>query len=104
MSRIKLQSEYHDLDKYKNEYGHIVYFKKDIEIFHNPYGPAVVGKYGYKEYIIENKLHRLDGPAVIWRDGDEGYYINSKKLSKEDFELHPERLKFLGKEYLICLL
>ena len=104
MPDIKLQSEYDDLDKYKNKHnGKIYYYKKNTFIQHNPYGPAVIHTSGYKVYYIENKCHRLDGPAVTYSDGEEQYYINSKKLSKEDFELHPERLKFLGKEYLICL-
>ena len=103
MFNIKIQSEYKDLDKYKNEYEHIVYFKKDTEIFHNPYGPAVIYKNGHKEYCIEGKLHRLDGPAMIFPYGEEQYWINHEQLSKEEFELHPDRLKFLGKEHLICL-
>ena len=107
MSVIKIQSEYNDLDKYKFDIKHsteiVFYTKKDTEIVHNPYGAAVINKYGYKEYWINNKLHRLDGPARIWPNGVEAYYINDKQLSKEEFEYHPERLKFLNKEHLICL-
>ena len=103
MSWIKLESEYDDLDKC-NHYGDIYYYKKGTRIYHNPYGPAVIGKNGYKEYWIENKRHRLDGPATIWPNGMEQYYINDNFLTKEEFEKHPERLKFLGKEYLICLI
>ena len=103
MSRIKLQSEYKDLDKYKYDNGDIVYYKKDTKIFHNPYGPAYTDKNGYKGYWIEGKVHRLDGPARIWPDDNVSYFINGRQLSEEEFESHPERLKFLGKEYLICL-
>ena len=99
----KIKSEYDDLDKYKNDYGDIVYYKKDTGELHNPYGPAFISKYGNKFYFINNKFHRLDGPAAIYSDGEGGYYINGEKLSKEEFELHPERLKFIGKEYLTCL-
>ena len=103
MYYVKLKSEYDDLDKYKNNYNDTWYCKKDTDIWHNPYGPALINKGGCKSYWIEDKYHRLDGPAVIWPDGEEEYYINSEKLSKEEFECHPERLKFLGKDYLICL-
>ena len=103
MSKIKIQSEYDDLDKYENEYGHIFYYKKDTQIFHNPYDAAILFKSGNKEYIIEDKYHRLDGPARIWADGYTEYYIDHKFLTKEQFELNPKRLKFLGKEYLLCL-
>ena len=103
MSKIKLQSEYEDLDKYLNLSESIFYYKKDTHDLHNPYGAAYIGTDGYKAYCINGKYHRLDGPAIIWQNGNENYYINGKNLSKEEFETHPERLKFLGKEYLICL-
>ena len=103
MSNVKLQSEYEDLDKYKNNFGHIFYCKKDTDIRHNPYGPSYIDKNGYKSYWVEGKRHRLDGPAAIWPNGCEEYYINSEYLSKEEFELHPERLKYLDKDHLICL-
>ena len=102
MSWIKLQSEYHDLDKYDN-CGDIVYHKKYTNIRHNPYGPAYISIYGYQAYWINNKRHRLDGPAKIYKDGYVEYYINGLEFTKEEFEVHPERLKYLGKEYLICL-
>ena len=103
MPDIKLQSEYDDLDKYKNYYGDVYYCKKNTKIFNNPYGPAIIYKDGSKSYLINGKWHRLDGPAAILIDGTEQYWINDEHLSKEEFETHPERLKFLGKEHLICL-
>ena len=103
MPYIKLQSEYDDLDKYEYINGDIFYYKKDIGVWHNPYGPAIITSNGHKLYYMEGKCHRLDGPAVIYSDGKELYFINNKRLSKEEFEVHPERLKYLGKEHLICL-
>ena len=104
MSSIKLQSEYKDLDKY-DQYGYTCYYKKNTKLYHNPYGPAVISKSGYKEYYIEDRLHRLDGPAMIYSndEGQGAYYINNKRLTKKQFETHPERLKYLGKEHLICV-
>ena len=102
MSRIKVKSEYNDLDKY-DDYGDISYYKKDSSIRHNPYSFAYITKNGYKAYFIENKIHRLNGPAIIYSNGEEFYYINNKNLTKEEFEVHPERLKFLGKAHLTCL-
>ena len=78
-------------------------FKKNTDIYHNPYGPAFITN-GSKYYYIDDKLHRLDGPALITSDGYEKYYINGNNLSKEEFEIHPDRLKFLGKEHLACLI
>ena len=104
MYHIKLQSEYDDLDKCENEYGDIVFYKKNTNLRHNTYGPAYISRNGYKAYFIYDIRHRLDGPARIWNNFKEEYWINGKNLTKEEFELHPKRLKFLGKEHLICLL
>ena len=98
----KLESEYPDLDKYDLDTG-VIYYKKNTNIIHNPYGPAVMHDNGFKAYYINNKLYRLDGPARIYSNGIEEYWINHKNLTKEEFEIHPERLKFLGKEHLSCL-
>ena len=100
---FKVESEYDDLDKYKYSNGDIYYRKKDTNIAHNPYGPAVVHEDGFTVYYINNKLHRLDGPAFISSDGEEFYYINNKELDKEEFEKHPERLNFIGKGHLVCI-
>ena len=104
MLSVKLQLEYDDLDKYKNKYESIYYCKKDTNILHNPYGPAVICKDGHTEYWLNDKRHRLDGPAIIYSDGEEQYFINDELLTKEEFKTHPERLKYLGKEHLICLI
>ena len=100
----KIKSESEDLDKYDNLSGDFWYYKKNTTLFHNPYGPAIIHRDGRIDYFIEHKLHRLDGPAVIFSDGAEAYFINDEQLNKEEFEKHPERLKYLGKEHLICLI
>ena len=97
-------SEYDDLDKYKDDYRDILYYKKNTRLIHNPYGPAIICKDGTKIYVIEGVWHRLDGPARIWLNGEEEYWINDTELTKKEFEIHPERLNFLGKEYLTCLI
>ena len=103
MSWIKIQSEYNELDKYKNDYKTIVYYKKNTSLVHNPYGPAIIYLDGSEIYCIDGKLHRLDGPAKISKGGQEEYYINGENINKKEFEYHPKRLKFLGKEHLACL-
>ena len=101
MSWIKLDSEHDESDKYEY-YGNIYYFKKNTRIPHNPYGPSYIDLAGYKVYYIEGKIHRLDGPARIFPSGRGDHWINGKFIKEEEFELHPERLKFLDKEYLLC--
>ena len=100
----KIKSEYDDLDKYQYDNGNIIYYKKNTGLYHNPYGPAHMNKNGYRSYYIEGKCHRLDGPATIYSDGKEEYWINDEYLTKEEFQKHLERLKYLNKEYLICLI
>jgi len=87
MTEIKIQSEYDDLDKYENNFGAIIYYKKNTKIVSNPYGPAIIYKDGTKYYCIEDKYHRIDGPAIIYKDGTEEYWINNirKGNTKQEF-------------------
>jgi len=41
---------------------------------------------GIIRYIKDNKLHNTEGPAVIYPDGKEEYYINGFKYSKDDYK------------------
>lgn len=45
-------------------------------------------------YIPIACWHRLDGPAVEWRDGNKSYYINNKKYSEKQYWQHPDVLKY----------
>ena len=38
---------------------------------------------GDKEYYIDGRLHREDGPAIEYANGDKAYYIDGK-LHRED--------------------
>jgi hypothetical protein len=50
---------------------------------HRENGPAIKYANGDKFYLINGKLHREDGPAVEDADGYMAYYINDK-LHRED--------------------
>jgi len=44
------------------------------------YDYPVVDEYGVKRWYNERgELHRLDGPAIIWNDGNKYYYQNGKR-------------------------
>ena len=45
MFRIKLKSEYNDLDKFENQFEIIIFYKKDTNLRHNQYGPAYIGTF-----------------------------------------------------------
>jgi len=59
-------------------------------------GPAAIDKNGTQQYRINGKLHRIDGPAFIWPDGDVEYWINDEQVSKEAQELYYFLLKLKG--------
>jgi len=47
---------------------------------HNHIAPSVYQKEnGYKEWWLNNKLHRNSGPAVEHINGDEEYYFNGMR-------------------------
>jgi hypothetical protein len=60
-------------------------------------GPAVesstetMGK--FKAYCKHGCAHNLDGPAIVFDNGDEWYYINGREYSKEGFDKEVERIK-----------
>ena len=40
---------------------------------------------GCKSWFLGGKLHREDGPAVEYSNGDKHWYINDKQLSQAEF-------------------
>ena len=42
-----------------------------------------VNKYGVKEWSLHGKLHRIDGPAIEWVNGNKNWYLHGK-LHRED--------------------
>ena len=41
---------------------------------------------GAIRYIKDGKLHNADGPAVVYPDGKEEYYINGFQFTKDEFK------------------
>ena len=50
---------------------------------HREDGPAVERTNGTKEWYLDGYLHREDGPAVEWDSGDKEWYLNGR-LHRED--------------------
>ena len=40
---------------------------------------------GTKKWLLNNKRHREDGPAVEYYDGDKSWYLNDVQYTEEDF-------------------
>ena len=58
-------------------------FPDNSVTFHSECGPAVVFTDGDEMYYINGKHHRENGPAVIYTNGYRAYCINGK-LHRED--------------------
>jgi hypothetical protein len=56
---------------------------------HRLNGPAVEYADGDESWWIEDEIHRLDGPAFKTLAGYEDWWINGEQLSKEQFDQHP---------------
>jgi len=46
---------------------------------HREDGPAVEYSDGTKEWYVNGKRHRENGPAIEWADGDKYWYLNGKR-------------------------
>jgi len=69
-----------------NEYGSKRYYSdRDMTILHREDGPAIEWHNGDRYWYINGKLHREDGPACEYADGDKYWLINGEKLTEEEF-------------------
>ena len=39
---------------------------------------------GYKYWYLNGKLHREDGPAIEWANGDKSWYLNGEEVTEEE--------------------
>jgi hypothetical protein len=70
------------------------------DMIHNPVGPARVWLDGTKEWFVNNKRHRLDGPAVVLPNGEEYYYLNDAALSKVEHSVRSKSNEAKPMEYV----
>ena len=52
---------------------------------HREDGPAIEAPDGYKAWYINDNLHREDGPAIEWGNGDKEWFIHGVELTKREF-------------------
>ena len=50
---------------------------------HRVDGPAIENPNGEKLWYLHGNLHREDGPAVEWPNGTKFWYLNDEKVSWE---------------------
>ena len=67
---------------------------------HRTDGPAIEWFNGDKSWYINGQYHRLDGPAIEWADGYKFWYINDKNYSEQSFNEYIESKKNNCPEYI----
>ena len=67
-----------DLDKKVNEYGIILYYKKETKLLHRTKGPASIWSSGTKLWYQNDLLHRLDGQAEELVDGSKFWWYKGE--------------------------
>jgi len=49
------------------------------ERFHRPDGPAIIWRDGAESWWLNGKLHRPDGPAIVCYDGSKKWHLNGQR-------------------------
>ncbi len=63
---------------------HIQTFYKDGHL-HRDDGPAIIWHDGEEHWFQDGKRHRDSGPAIVRKDGSVEYYIQGEQVSPDDF-------------------
>ena len=50
---------------------------------HRTDGPALIWANGTQLWYVTGRLHRTDGPAVIWANGHQEWWVRGQNLTKE---------------------
>ena len=61
-------------------------YYNDAGQLHRVDDPAVVWRDGGKEWWQNGQRHRIDGPAVEYADGGKEWWINGKSYTKQDYQ------------------
>jgi len=54
---------------------------------HRKNGPAVIWSDGDRFWIQNGLYHRLDGPAIEWREGDKEYWTFGEEMNEYEFDI-----------------
>ena len=68
---------------------------------HREDGPAVEFADGYKAWYINGNRHREDGPAVQYADGDKIWYLNDKQYNEKEYWKELYNLGIISQEQLV---
>ena len=89
------EAELYEALKYRVEVDHngTRKYYNDAGQLHRVDGPAVVWRDGGKEWYQNGLRHREDGPAVVWKSGHTEWWLNGKKYTEQKYRT---QLKTLG--------
>lgn len=62
---------------------------------HREDGPAIEWANGNKYWYRNDRRHREDGPAIEWANGTRWYYLNGRNLTKQEFDARMNPVKEL---------
>jgi len=89
LSEEEFNNLYPQYEVVTNEYGTIRYYLNGE--LHREDGPAVEYANGDKFWIINGELHREDGPAIEYASGSKEWFINGNELTEQEFNrLYPQ--------------
>jgi len=77
------QEPYIHIDKYGNKF---YYSDKAMKVLHRDDGHAVKYVDGDKSWWINGKLHREDGPAIECAYGSKAWYLNGEAFTEKRFK------------------
>jgi hypothetical protein len=81
-----------------DEHSTIKWYNENNKL-HREDGPAVEWPNGDKSWYINDKRHREDGPAVERSNGAKSWYLNGKYLTEEEF--NNKNKPCIGKKVII---
>ena len=59
---------------------------------------------GSERWFLDGKFHREDGPAIIWKNGDEWYFLHEVGYKKSDYYKELYKRELISKKELFIVL
>ncbi len=72
-----------------NEFGTKVWYNKKGQE-HRLDGPAIEYRDGGKDWYKNGKRHRCSGPAIVWSSEYRDWFIDGQRLTENEFYSHSE--------------
>ena len=76
-----MKAQYIEIDKKGHK---SYYFDREMKILHREDGPAVEYSDGDRVWYLNGIRHREDGPAIEWGDGNRWWYLNGQSISEAE--------------------